>query len=321
MRKILLSLLFLASGYALLAQNNIMLHLAPRLGNAPFQLDEAVSAGSYQYKFTRLEYYISGISITHDGGQVTSMTDLYLLVRPAQDSMYDLGAHPDITNVEGITFSIGVDAAHNHDDPSAYPANHPLAPQNPEMQWGWAAGYRFAAIEGVAGSNFVNSFEVHALGDANYKTVVLSTAAEATSDGQTIHLIADYSKILTGINVSGGLIVHGSTGKAVTLLNNMKTMVFSAETSGTVDPAFTGSFTLSPNPASAGRAIASMVLPAGGDYRLTVTDLLGRVVQAVPLMDGSQQFTFQEGLLAGTYFIHLWQDGRPVVIEKLIIAQ
>ena len=58
------------------------------------------------------------------------MTDMYLLVRPAVDSMYDLGSHPDITNVESITFSVGVDQAHNHLDPASYPASHPLAPQN-----------------------------------------------------------------------------------------------------------------------------------------------------------------------------------------------
>ncbi len=324
MKKLLLSVLSL---FALLsvvqAQNKVTLHLSPRLGAAPFALNTPVSAGSYEYKITRLEYYISEIKITHDGGQVTPMTDMYLLVRPAIDSMYDLGTHPDITNVESITFSVGVDQAHNHLDPAAYPANHPLAPQNPAMQWGWSAGYRFVAIEGKAGTNFANDVEIHALGDANYKTLTLNTVAENQSNGdKTIHLIADYAQVLNSINVSAGLIVHGSTGKAVTLMNNMKNVVFSAETATmTIDPAFEGAFAVSPNPAAPGEAMVTMTLPAGYDYRVTLTDLTGRVVINQPVSADRQSYPLIDDLNAGTYLVHLWQNEHPVAIEKLVITR
>ncbi len=324
MKKLLLSCLaFLAVWSVAQAQNNLELHLSPRLGNAPFALNTPVSAGSYDYKITRLEYYISEIKITHDGGQESAMTDMYLLVRPAVDSMYDLGSHPDITNVESITFSVGVDQAHNHLDPASYPANHPLAPQNPAMQWGWSAGYRFVAIEGKAGTNFANDFEIHALGDANYKTLTLPTTAETHPNGdKTIHLIADYSQVLNSINVSAGLIVHGSTGKAVTLMNNMKNVVFSADAvSMTIDPAFEGAFSVSPNPAVSGKVVASMTLPAGFDYRISLTDLAGRVVLNQPIAAGDQSFAFDQALNAGMYFVHLWQNTRPVVVEKLVVTQ
>lgn len=324
MKKLLLSVLSL---FALLsvvqAQNKVTLHLSPRLGAAPFALNTPVSAGSYEYKITRLEYYISEIKITHDGGQVTPMTDMYLLVRPAIDSMYDLGTHPDITNVENITFSVGVDQAHNHLDPAAYPANHPLAPQNPAMQWGWSAGYRFVAIEGKAGANFANDYEIHALGDANYKTLTLNTVAENQSNGdKTIHLVADYAQVLNSINVSAGLIVHGSTGKAVTLMNNMKNVVFSAETATmTIDPSFEGTFSVSPNPSATGRVIATMTLPAGFDYRITLTDLAGRVVLNQPLAAANSSFVFENNFNEGVYLVHLWQNERPVAVEKLVITQ
>lgn len=324
MKKLLLSVLSL---FALLsvvqAQNKVTLHLSPRLGAAPFALNTPVSAGSYEYKITRLEYYISEIKITHDGGQVTPMIDIYLLVRPAIDSMYDLGMHPNITNVESITFSVGVDQAHNHLDPAAYPANHPLAPQNPAMQWGWSAGYRFVAIEGKAGTNFANDVEIHALGDANYKTLTLNTVAENQSNGdKTIHLVADYAQVLNSINVSAGLIVHGSTGKAITVMNNMKNVVFTAETATmTIDPAFEGAFAVSPNPSATGRAIATMTLPAGFDYRITLTDLVGRVVLNQPLATASRSFAFENNLNGGIYLLHLWQNDRPVVVEKLVVTR
>ncbi|MBL7781079.1 MAG: hypothetical protein JNM22_07670, partial [Saprospiraceae bacterium] len=92
MNKLLLSCLFIFhSLWAARAQNNLELHISPRLGTASFALNTPVSAGSYDYKITRLEYYISKIKVVHDGGQETPMTDMYLLVRPAVDSMYDLG--------------------------------------------------------------------------------------------------------------------------------------------------------------------------------------------------------------------------------------
>ncbi len=320
MKKILLFVFLFAAAVAQ-SQSNIELHLSPRLGTKTFALGAVVSAGNYEYKITRLEYYISGIEITHDGGEKTAMTDLYLLVRPAVDSMYDLGSHPHITKVEGIKFSVGVDQAKNHLDPAGYPASHPLAPQNPAMQWGWSAGYRFVAIEGVAGNNFVNTFEVHALGDANYKSLNLATEAENHADGnKTIHLVADYSQVIKSLNVSGGLVVHGSSGAAVTLLNNMAKAVFSAESSVmTIDPMFTGRFLVSPNPATNGQAMVSMNLPAGFDYRLTVTDLAGRVLQNQEIATETQSFSLKNNLNAGAYLVHLWQNERPVAVEKLFI--
>lgn len=322
MKKLLLLVLSFLSVLATQAQNNIELHLSPRLGATPFALNTPVSAGSYQYKITRLEYYISEIKITHDGGQVTPIQDMHLLVRPAVDSIYDLGSHPDIANVESITLSVGVDQAHNHLDPASYPANHPLAPQNPTMHWGWSAGYRFIAIEGKAGTNFVNDVEIHALGDANYKTLTINTTAENHANGdKSIHLIADYAQVINNINVSGGLIVHGSSGAAVTVMNNMKNVVFSAETTATIDPVFEGIFSVSPNPTVAGYAKASMSLPAGFDYRITLTDMTGRVVMNHPLVASNRSFNLENNLNEGIYLVHLWQNERPVAVEKLLITR
>lgn len=322
MKQLLLSSFVLLVAWSAQSQSNLELHLASYLDTAPFALNTEVSAGNYSYKITRLEYYISEIKITHDGGVVTPITDLYLLVRPAVDSMYDLGSHPEINQVESITFSVGVDQPHNHLDPASYPANHPLAPQNPAMQWGWSAGYRFVAIEGVAGTNFANLFEIHALGDANYKTQTIVTGAEIHPNGdKTIHLNADYSKVIKNINVSGGLIVHGTSGAAVTVLNNMKNLVFSAETSAVIDPAFEGDFQVSPNPAPAGQLRVGLRLPAGASYRITLSDLTGRVWYDQPVDSDRSSLLLDQQLGNGVYYVQLWQNGRSVASEKLIVAQ
>ncbi|MBK8556942.1 MAG: T9SS type A sorting domain-containing protein [Lewinellaceae bacterium] len=315
-----LALLFVLSSQA---QNEIQLQLSPRLGSQAFALNAEVSAGNYSYKITRLEYYISEVIITHDGGQTTPVSDMHLLVRPAIDSMYNLGEFPGINSVEAITFSVGVDQAVNHLDPAAYPANNPLSPQNPSMHWGWTAGYRFAAIEGVAGTNFANNFEIHALGDQNYKTLNLNTTAEVLPDGnKVIDLIADYAKVLNSINVSGGPIVHGTSGSAVVVLNNMKNLVFSATTSSaTINPAFTGQFKLMQNPVTEAAASVGYELPAGAEYRVTLTNLSGRVLLNTAVPTGTGVFQIEEKLTAGLYFVHLWENNHAVAVEKLVVVQ
>lgn len=324
MKKVLLLIVLFASFGAAKAQNEVMLHLAPRLGSAVFSLDQEIDhpGGTYKMKYTRFEYYISEIKIKHDGGQVTPCTDLYLLVRPAQDSMYSLGQLPGITNVEAITFSVGVPQAVNHLDPATYPAAHPLAPKNPEMHWGWSAGYRFAAIEGYAGTNLSQNFQVHALGDANYKTqTILTDAEQVAPDMKMIHLIADYQQAVKTINISGGLVVHGSSGAAVTLLNNFKNVVFTSMTMTSVfDPSFTGAFSVSPNPATDAVPQVNFSLPSGNDYALTVTDLTGKIIARQTLAAGEKQSLLLEKIpSAGLFFVHLWQNGSPVAVEKLVV--
>ena len=324
MKKGFLLLVLAVSFFAANAQNEVMLHLAPRLGSAVFSLDQTIDhpGGTYKMKYTRFEYYISEIKITHDGGQVTPCTGLTLLVRPAQDSMYSLGQMPGISSVEAITFSVGVPQAVNHLDPASYPPGDPLAPQNPEMQWGWSAGYRCAAIEGYAGTNLSQNFQVHALGDANYKTQTITTDAEQVApDMKMIHLIADYSQAVKSINISGGLVVHGSTGAAVTLLINFKNVVFKAETSSAViDPAFAGAFSVAPNPVRDAAPQVSFSLPTGNDYNLTVTDLTGKIVARQSLAAGENQSVLLEKMpTAGLFFVHLWQNGSPVAVEKLVV--
>ena len=130
------------------------------------------------FMIDRLQYYISGFSIKHDGGQVTEVKDLYVLVSLLNDSestMIDLG-ELTFTTLESVNFNLGVDQEANHSDPSLYHPTHPLYPQSPSMHWGWSAGYRFVAMEGNSGASLNQTYEFHALGDANYYTFTIPTS-------------------------------------------------------------------------------------------------------------------------------------------------
>lgn len=211
------------------AQNNIKLDLKHMLLEDDFALfQEASTPDDIKFNLDRLEYYISEIKVTHDGGQTTQFQDLWLLVNATENSMIDLDT-ASIDSVESIAFSVGVDQAHNHLDPSSWPSNHPLAPQNPSMHWGWTAGYRFVAMEGMGGNELDQVFEVHALDDNNYFETTVNASTKAENGDVVITVYADYTKALNGIDVSSGIISHGSTGPARTLLQNFKDYVFSSE--------------------------------------------------------------------------------------------
>ena len=65
------------------------------------------------FHFTRVQYYLSQISIIHDGGTETLMEDTWILVNAEEDTQVDLGDHA-ITQVEAIHFYIGVEEEVNH---------------------------------------------------------------------------------------------------------------------------------------------------------------------------------------------------------------
>jgi len=321
MKTLLLSiagLLFLTAN----SQTNLVLHFEQNVGANPLELNVEYTQAEegYNFSITRLQYYISEIEITHDGGQITAIEDTWLLVDAAQQSDFELGAY-NISSVEGISFWVGVDEPHNHLDPTLYPEGHPLAPQNPEMHWGWAAGYRFACIEGKTGMNLILTYQIHALGDVNYHEVNLVTGAMEEDGNLVIPILADYMGMYKDIDVSGGIFEHGETGYAAQLLTNFSNNVYSAYYfTGLEENNFEGNFSVGPNPATNGVSKAFLSLPSGNEYTISVVDLSGRLIQSNTVNGGNYSLNLSPGQ-AGMYFVNLSQNGVLVATEKLVVTQ
>ncbi len=208
---------------------NISLNLQHFVGEASmFVNEEYQSLEGTMFKINRCQYYISEIQLVHDGGQTTDLTDVYLLVNGNQNmygsaDMYELGEY-DIENLEAVNFFVGVPEGVNHDDPSSWGAGHPLAPQNPSMHWGWAAGYRFIALEGRSDPEGDGSlqaiFEFHAVSDSYYTPVSVETEGIDEGDDLTIALKVDYNKMLEGVNLAG--VVHGTGADNAQIMNNIE---------------------------------------------------------------------------------------------------
>lgn len=274
-----------------------------------------------EFQFDRLEYYIAEISLIHDGGQETPVSDLYLLIDAAEETSVELGEFA-VTDLEAIRFHVGVDEAKNHLDPATYPNTHPLAPKFPSMHWGWTSGYRFLAIEGKSGANLSENWEIHALEDENYFQTEVAISLSAVDGAISINLDANYSKALEDIDLSSGPIVHGGYGEAKKSLQNFRDYVYtpSEVVSSTIDFSEVQNFQVYPNPviAPASAQFRLATTTATGEYAVRVTNVNGQVVQHFKQVSSNVTQPLHD-LSPGVYFVNLYKEGVAVMHQKLVV--
>jgi hypothetical protein len=300
------------------AQTDVKLTINHLLGSTPFAFNsEAENDLGDKVKLQRLEYYISGISITHDGGTVTDASDVYILVKANKIDTIELGNF-DITNVESINFSVGVDPGVNNGDPAAWASFHPLAPKSPSMHWGWASGYRFVAIEGKSGTNFAQDFQIHALGNKNYFKQSIPTSATDVNGALVVSINADYTKAVSQIGMANGLIEHSENKEAAECLRNFQTKVFSSldgtgNTLSARDINVPNAFGINPVPS---KGEVNIVLKDNRFYHgnMIVTDITGRKILNSPVGTSNTISIDKKGL----YFLTIYGDGVKST-KKLII--
>lgn len=308
-------ILFLASvGFA---QNTVILNIDHQLDGEAFNFNQDANApGNYSIDVDRLQYYLSGFSITHDGGQVTQLDSAIALVDAGSSDTYDLGDH-SINEVEALSFYIGVGPDENHEDPALWPSGHPLAPVFPSMHWGWSAGYRFVAMEGSAEGQF--GYELHSLGDNNYYAASMNMTASAASGTLQLDLTADYTKILMDLDVSSGLIDHSaSSPTAALVLQNMANLVFVPTAQVGIDESqFSGIFEIGPNP-SDGQVTVNCEFPVQSVYSLSVYNALGKLVIQKDVSIGGR-FNLTD-LPSGILNVVLTDEGRLIANRKVVVT-
>ena len=315
MKKNILFIALFAAGTLLSAQTDISLQINHKLGSADFEFNtESENDLEEAFDVTRIEYYLSSFVVYHDGGSMTTIDDLYILADGSETTTTVLGNY-DISLVDSISFSVGIDEATNHLDPSIYGNGNPLGFQNPSMHWGWAAGYRFVAMEGNCGANLNEIFQIHALGDENYysQTVVLNVSTN--NDEILLEIDADYVSALSNVSVEGGLISHGSTGEAADLLINFRDHVFTpTSTQVGINESVKSTISLYPNPVQ-----NNGKLFFNGDVQfqsVRLIDFSGRIVEQWKEVKGSLELGQHPG---GTYFLSFITKDGEVLSKKLII--
>lgn len=315
------TILFLALNFSAVSigQTNVYLKISHLLGGSNFSYNtQATNNLNDVYEFTRLEYYLSEIKLTYDGGQDTVLSDTYLLVRGNLPVNELLGTF-NFTTLEAISFGIGVDAARNHADPATYSSGHPLGFQMPSMHWGWTAGYRFAAIEGNSGASMNQTWEIHALGDKNYGMASITTAGIQQGNNLIIDLDADYQQAFKDITVNSTLNYHGEDQTAPVLLGNFKNEVFTkAGANVGLNTENLVAFSMSPNPTN-GRFFITAEAEKLSNANVVVLDITGRVVTKEAINANSRKELQLEK--PGIYFVSLTNKGKVLFTRKLVVKQ
>jgi hypothetical protein len=318
MKKTILSLGVLLTSL-LQAQTDVRISINHLYDTNPIAFNTTLTNNQQEeFEITRLEYYLTDITITHDGGQVTEASDAYLLVNAENETNVLIGNYP-ITNLESIEFGIGVPADVNHEDPSAYDASHALSPKIPSMHWGWASGYRFIAYEGNSGNNLGTLFQFHALGDDNFFKQTITTSGVTSGSTLTVALDADYLQALNNIPVFDGPIKHGGNyPECIQLLDNFKTSVFSVSSSAPVSISeHQGTdVNIYPNPVT-----NTFNVQLSDDLtdvvRYSIIDPLGKVVKQGGLVEGEPISTSE--LSNGVYFLEVQSGASSIAKQSFIV--
>lgn len=317
MKQIYTSIFTLFIALSISAQTNVYLKIDHFLNGQPFAFNSTGTNNlGNDFQVKRLEYYISQVNIIHDGGQVTPATSKYFLVDGVA-GLNDLLGNFNITTIEGIQLGIGVEAPANNSDPASYPAGHPLYPRIPSMHWGWAAGYRFVAMEGMGGNGFSQIFEFHALGNVNYHTFTVNTAGKTMGNDLVIELEANMEMALKNIDVSSGNVVHGETGDAANLLVNFNRDVFKStdgnNSIGIDEITSMDDLVFYPNP-SKGRVQLKANVSFENQLSFDVKDITGKTIDS-EISEGVFEFD-----KSGIYFISIYSESTYVGTKKVVIT-
>ncbi|MCB9261876.1 MAG: T9SS type A sorting domain-containing protein [Flavobacteriales bacterium] len=320
MKKFFSFIVFTFYVVSLNAQTPVKLNFKHLLGSEAFQFGQTTSNNlSEEFNVGRMEYYVSGISLTHDGGKKTNLSEIYILVNAGADDTTFLG-NLNITTLEAVNFSIGVDPMVNNADPTQWPASHALSPKSPSMHWGWSSGYRFVAMEGKTGSSLATTFEIHALGNKNYFAVSIPHQGQKNGDDLVITVHADYTKAIENVSIASGLIYHGEDNEGLSLLRNFRTEVFSSpdgqkNTLAGINTISQNVINVFPNPSADGSFEIQNLTGESG--LLELFDITGKRVLDVIISD--KKSIGISGQLPGIYFVQIRYNTGLVVRDKLIV--
>lgn len=301
------------------AQTPVELHITHKLGGGTFGFNQQVKNNlDNDFNIRRLEYFISGISIKHDGGTITTIPSHYIRVNAGKDVTDALGNY-NITNVESISFHIGVDASVNHADPTKHPTGHPLALGGASMHWGWSAGYIFIAMEGASGPTMSSFISIHSMGDALYMETTVPVTGKIRSGKLVIAVEGDYLMALKDIDVSKGVAAHGSDTTETRMAENFRDHVFSEGHPVSVEHAISNdnSIKLYPNPTTGNNTFISFG-NAASTATIYIKDVTGKNIGQYTKPGGHNTMLLQLPQ-AGLYLIEVQYADGSRAASKLTV--
>ncbi len=324
----LLLLLAFAATTSAQTTNQVVFSFDHQAAGLPLELGQSVFSiwNNKKVQLSRAEFYISEVELQHPDGTMLPLSDQYLLVNAsAPTTEFTLGSWP-VEAAHGAILHLGVPQTVNHNDPTAWPSNHALAPKNPSMHWGWAAGYRFMAIEGKVDNNGdglpETDFTFHNLGDALYKTVELTGLQMAENGVLHLQFKLDYAQLFKGLTMTGNLTQHGSGSLNIDMMKNaaVQNFILLPAVSG-AQQVEANSLNISalPNPANSA-TLLDYTLPAKGAIDLILINTLGQTVRNLTQLAASGSIRLETTALPnGIYQYAFYENGHLLARKQLVI--
>ncbi|MFN0013515.1 MAG: MbnP family protein, partial [Saprospiraceae bacterium] len=101
--------------------NEVAFQFEHRVGGQPLALDTTVFTlpDGRKALLTRAEFYISEAVLTATDGSKLPLGNFYMLVNADTPHRTYTAGNWNVSGITGLTLHLGVDAAHNHLDPSS----------------------------------------------------------------------------------------------------------------------------------------------------------------------------------------------------------
>jgi len=185
-----------------------------------------------RFKLNIAQFYICGITVKNTSGLTSNATGVYLLKTIGTEEYYV--ASMPAGNYASVSFSVGIDATANSKTPSIYAAGNVLGTQNPVMWSGSTSlGYYFLNVQGFADTTSTNTGTVtspisYLIGtNSLLRSAAIPISFSITANqNNLVHFIADYGKLLKGINfkTQSTCDLTTNTSVATQIANNIPNM-------------------------------------------------------------------------------------------------
>lgn len=327
MKKIILLGLVSVGLFSINAQTNVNLKLNHHWNGSTFNYGQQYTDGAGKMvEISRVQYYLSGFNLTHDGGQNLPLTGTYVLASGNIIS-YPLGSYA-ITNLEGINFDLGIDAATNHLDPNMYAPSDPLAIQNPSMHWGWSSGYMFLVLNGLVDSDGDNvpdkAFQFSVVADDSYLQNISALSTSGTNNGSDLDVtlevnIADW---LVNVDLVSAGSNHGVFPVNGVIMNNTNPQsVFTLSGATGIETSSSNGNNVYFNYTLPYAPTIFYKFPNSTTVDLTIMDINGKLIWEDKNLKNEGNYFIKKELPVGTYFSLFQTNDHVIVTEKFIITQ
>ena len=308
------------------SQKEIVLRLSHALNDSSFKYNEIFEVDGVKNYYTRLQYYLSGFELEHDGGQSTTLNNVYVLAS-GHISNYYLGNF-NISSLESISFDVGVDQIANSGNTTNYSSQHPLGPKSPPMDWGWPSGYFFVVTNGFTDADNNNipetNFQLHALGDMMLSPIdPIYLSGTNLNDTIYIDLIVNTERFVSGIDLSSVGVDHSSSTDNLTMCNNSSTL-------NIFEPGYIDVTSLKENNVSSDYIFLDYTLAfaptinyhfeSNNKVNLRITDINGKIhINEKNLVSQGSFFPLKE-LATGIYIVTI-DNGTNRIFKKFNVVQ